>query len=60
MGSLFLAELFYPDLFSDFDMNSYIKDYYEKFFNLTLDDNDLKGLLNGTGMRKLNPTLKME
>ena len=60
MGSLFLAELFYPDLFSDFDMNSYIKDYYEKFFGLTLDDNDLKGLLDGTGMRKLNPSLKVE
>lgn len=60
MGSLFLATLFYPDLFSDFDMDSYIKNYYENFFGLVLSDEDLKGLLSGTGMRKLNPSLEME
>lgn len=60
MGSLFLATLFYPDLFSDFDFDKYVKDYYEEYFGLSLSDDDLKGLLDGTGMRKLNPSLEME
>ena len=41
-----LATKIQPDLFKDMDMAQEIKDYYEKYYNVTLTDEDLQKIYN--------------
>ena len=41
-----MATKMYPEAFADIDMDQEIKDYYEKFYGLTLTDEDLATLYN--------------
>ncbi len=41
-----MAKLNYPDLFSDFDMEQELRDYYKKFFNYDISDEDIIKTLN--------------
>lgn len=54
MGVLAVALQFYPEKFEDFDMEKYVADYYEKYFNLSLDDEIIDNILAGEGMRVSN------
>ncbi|MGM9535104.1 MAG: hypothetical protein ACI3VR_07625, partial [Intestinibacter sp.] len=61
MAALFLAELYYPEKFEDIDLNEYTKEFYQKFFDLDLDDEQAESILTGVGMRiekKQNPERK--
>ncbi|HEY5537416.1 MAG TPA: ABC transporter substrate-binding protein [Acetobacterium sp.] len=51
MAALFMAKLFYPEQFSDIDLVQTTKDYYGKWFNLDLTDEDVTAILSGEGMR---------
>lgn len=51
MAALFIAKTFYPDLFSDVDLNQTVKDYYLQWFDLNLSDADVAAILAGEGMR---------
>lgn len=54
MGVLSIAQIFYPEGFSDFDMTSYTRDYYKNYYGLELDDDTLASILDGKGMHKSN------
>ena len=41
-----MAKHLYPDLFTDIDMDKEIKDYFQKFYGVTLSDEDLHTLYN--------------
>ena len=41
-----MAQIFHPDLFKDLDMNKEVKDFYSKFFNYDLSDDQLKRIMN--------------
>ena len=41
-----LASKIQPELFKDMDMDQEIKDYYEKYYNVTLTDEDLQKIYN--------------
>jgi len=41
-----MAQIFYPDLFKDLDMNKEVKDFYSKFFNYDLSDDQLIRIMN--------------
>lgn len=45
---LWLAKIAHPDLFKDIDLDKEIKDYYKKFYNVTLSDDDLNKIYNPT------------
>jgi len=47
----YLAKTFYPDKFTDIDMLTEIKDFYSKFYNYSLTDDDANRIL-----KHLNPT----
>ncbi len=42
----YLAKLFHPDKFADLDMKTEIKDYYSKFYNYTLTDDEAGRILD--------------
>ena len=52
MGVLALANIFYPDYFSDFDYKAYIQNYYKDYFNLTLTNEQVDMIISGNGMRE--------
>lgn len=54
MGALAIAVQFWPDKFADFDLAGYTVDYYKTYFGLDLDDQTVKNILAGEGMRKSN------
>lgn len=54
MGILAVAEMFYPEKFKDFDMKSYVADYYEEYFGLKLDNETVEKIIAGEGMRIAN------
>lgn len=54
MGVLAVARQFYPEAFADFDLDTYVKDYYEQYFGLTIDDQTVSQILSGEGMRVSN------
>ena len=41
-----LAQKLYPELFEDLDMDAEIKDFYQRFYGVTLTDEDLNTLYN--------------
>lgn len=54
MGVLTIAKQFYPEKFKDIDMKEFTAEYYEKYFDLKLDDKVITQILSGEGMRKTN------
>ena len=42
----YLAKLFHPDKFADLDMKKEIKEYYSKFYNYNLTDDEAGRILN--------------
>ena len=42
----FMAQKLYPELFEDIDMDQEIKDYFDRFYGVTLTDEDLDVLYN--------------
>lgn len=58
MGVLAIAYQFYPEQFDGFDMNAYVKDYYNNYFGLDLDEDMVEQILSGVGMRKSNEPVK--
>lgn len=41
-----MAQKLYPELFEDIDMDAEIKDYFQRFYGVTLTDDDLETLYN--------------
>ncbi len=41
-----MAHIFHPELFKDLDLNKEVKDFYSKFFNYDLSDDQLKRIMN--------------
>lgn len=54
MGVLSIACMFYPEKFQDFDLNSYVADYYKEYFGLELNKKTVNNILAGEGMRRSN------
>ncbi len=52
LAILWTAKKVYPDLFSDIDLETEIKQFYHKFFDLSLTDEMVQNILNNQGMRK--------
>lgn len=46
LSLLWLAKNTYPELFEDVDMNKTTKEYYEKFYGMTLSDEDVEWIFN--------------
>ncbi len=46
LALLWMAKNLYPEQFADVDMDETVKDYYEKFYGLTLTDEDLATIYN--------------
>lgn len=47
MMTPWLGQILYPDRFSDVDMNSVVKDFYEKWYNTEIDDAEVEKILAG-------------
>ena len=43
---MWLAKTIQPELFADIDMDQEIKDYYVKYYNVELTDDDLQVIYN--------------
>lgn len=51
LATLYIAAMLYPSYFEDIDMNDEIRTFYEKFFRISLSDEDIAMILSGEGMR---------
>lgn len=51
LAVLYIAQLLYPDLFSDIDMRAELTACYERFFDIRLTEKDVDQILSGQGMR---------
>ena len=51
LAALYVAKLLYPDLFSDIDMRAELSACYERFFDISLTEEDLDMIFSGQGMR---------
>ncbi len=51
LAILWTAKTVYPDLFKDLYMKKEIKVFYQRFFNISLEDTMLDKILSGKGMR---------
>jgi iron complex transport system substrate-binding protein len=45
IGIPWLAKTLYPDVFSDVDLNSLVKEFYSKFYHYNLSDADVRNLM---------------
>lgn len=52
LAVLWAAKTVYPDLFFDVDLKMEIKQFYHRFFDLTLGDDMVEKILNNQGMRE--------
>ncbi|MBQ6454832.1 MAG: ABC transporter substrate-binding protein [Eggerthellaceae bacterium] len=52
IATLYIAKLLYPDRFEDIDISQETKDFYERFFDISLTDEDVESILSGIGMRE--------
>ena len=52
LAILWTAKKVYPELFSDMDLEKEIKQFYHRFFDLTLTDEMVENILNNQGMRE--------
>ncbi len=46
LALMWLAKTIQPELFTELDLDTEIKDYYEKYYNVTLTDDDLADIYN--------------
>ncbi len=51
LALLWVAKTTYPELFVDVDMASEVKNFLREFLHLEISDEQVKQILNGTGMR---------
>jgi iron complex transport system substrate-binding protein len=51
LAILWTAKTAYPDLFTDLDLKTEVRQFYQRFFDLTLDDPTIERVLSGQGMR---------
>lgn len=51
LAVLFIAKLAYPEYFEDIDMDQEVKDFYSKFIEIDLSDDELQQIYTGEGMR---------
>ena len=51
LGLFWTAKTVYPEKFADLDLKAEAKDYYQKFFNYSLTDEEMEQILSGKGMR---------
>lgn len=51
IGIPWTAKVLYPEKFQDLDLNKITKDFYSKFYHYTLTDNDVKDLLESSGLK---------
>ena len=54
MGVLAVAVQFYPEKFEGFAFKDYVKDYYQKYFDIELEDEIIDNIFSGQGMRRVN------
>jgi iron complex transport system substrate-binding protein len=52
LAILWTAKKVYPDLFSDMDLETEIKQFYHRFFDLVLTDEMVQNILTNQGMRQ--------
>lgn len=52
IAALFVAQLLYPEQFEDIDIAQETKDFYSRFFEISLNDEDVESILAGVGMRE--------
>lgn len=52
IAALYIAQLLYPEQFEDIDMTQETKEFYSRFFEITLSDEDVESILSGVGMRE--------
>lgn len=50
IGIPWLAKVFYPDQFSDLDLNGLIKEFYSKFYHYDLSDDEQNEIITGSGL----------
>ena len=51
IAALYIAKLLYPEQFEDIDMAEETRDFYKRFFDIDLSDEDVESILSGVGMR---------
>lgn len=51
LAILWTAKIAYPNLFNDLDLKIEVRQFYLRFFDLTLDDPTIERILSGKGMR---------
>lgn len=52
IATLYIAKLLYPAQFEDIDIAQETKDFYARFFDIELSDEDVESILSGSGMRE--------
>ena len=52
LAALYVAKMLYPEHFADIDITQETKDFYERFFGITLTDEDVESIFSGIGMRE--------
>lgn len=51
LAVLWTAQLIYPDYYTDVDMQKETRDFYKRFFNFDVDEEMVRQILSGQGMR---------
>ncbi len=51
LALVWTADLLYPELFADVDLEEMTRGFYQEFFRYELTDDELHGILSGRGMR---------
>jgi len=51
LAIIWTVKKIYPDLFSDINIKEVVSDFYNRFFDLLLDDQAIEQILSGKGMR---------
>ena len=52
IAALYIAKLLYPEYFEDIDIRKEIYDFYNEFWEITLDEEDIDSIISGVGMRE--------
>jgi len=50
IGIPWVAKILYPDKFQDLDLTSDVKEFYSEFYHYDLSDDEVKNILEGSGM----------
>ena len=52
LAMIYTGKVAYPERFEDIDLNAITREYYERFWDYTLTDEELEAILRGQDMRK--------